>query len=54
MWWWYWMPDKPKKMTKALALRLVSVLAAIEATEDGPTGPEFDDVRAAVEPWLED
>lgn len=44
---------RPKRMTKAKAERLVDALAAIAECEDGPTGPEFDDVRAAVEPWME-
>jgi hypothetical protein len=46
--------SKSKRMTRAKAERLVAALAAIEECEDAPTGPEFDDVRAAVEPWMED
>jgi hypothetical protein len=45
--------SKPKRMTRAKAERLVAALAAIAECEDGPTDPAFDDVRAAVEPWME-
>jgi hypothetical protein len=45
---------KPKRMTRAKAERLVAALAAIADCKDGPSGAEFDDVRAAVEPWMED
>lgn len=45
---------RPKRMTRAKAERLVAALAAIAECEDAPTDASFDDVRAAVEPWMED
>lgn len=44
----------PKRMTRAKAERLVNALDAIAQCDDGPWGAAFDDVRAAVEPWMED
>lgn len=47
--------DKARKrprMTRAKAERLVAALAAVRECEDAPDAPSFDDVRAAVEPWL--
>lgn len=45
---------RPKRMTKAKAERLVAALDAIAQCDDGPWDTSFDDVRAAVEPWMED